>query len=62
MKIKFSYLPEEEEPLVQGLLTLIRSFFNCVSVKQSQNHPPYKHIYVAVKRKSEGDRSFDNAE
>lgn len=47
MKITISYLPAEERE-AQGIAKMIRSLFERCKVRQTENHPPYRHIYVAV--------------
>lgn len=47
VKLKISYLPEEEA-LAQGLMVMLQTFFKKCKVKQAENHPPQRHIYVSV--------------
>lgn len=47
MKLKISYLPEEEA-LAQGLMVMLQTFFKKCKVRQVENHPPQRHIYVSV--------------
>ena len=47
MKITISYLPAEERE-AQGIAKMICSLFERCKVRQPENHPPYRHIYVAI--------------
>jgi len=38
----------EEEALAKGLMVMLQTFFKKCKVKQSENHPPQRHIYVSV--------------
>ena len=48
MKIRITYLPEEDA-VAQGLTAIIRSFFSSCRVKKDDSEDKYKHIYVSIK-------------
>ena len=48
MKVKISYLPEEEQEAAADLAALI-SQHPGAKVRKSDTHPPFKHIYLTTK-------------
>lgn len=51
MKLKLTYIPEEENRAAAVLAALLRRFPGA-RVRRSHRHPPFKHIYLSIK---EGD-------
>lgn len=49
MKIKFTYLPEEEPQAAAGVAAL-RRLHPGIMVRESDRHPPFRHIYLATKK------------
>ena len=49
MKYKISYLPEEGEEAAAGLAVLQR-LYPAAKVRESDAHPPFKHIYLTTKK------------
>ena len=48
MKVKITYLPEEEDAAVADLAALQLRHPDA-KVHRSDRHPPYKHIYLTAK-------------
>ena len=48
MKITLAYIPEEEQEAA-ATLAVLRHRLPAAKVRKSNQHPPYKHIYLAVK-------------
>lgn len=49
MKIKLSYLPEDEAEAV-ATVAAIRQLHPGVKIRKSEANPPYKHIYLTTKK------------
>ena len=49
MKITFSYLPEEE-PEAAADVAALRQLHPRMKVRKSNVHPPFKHIYLTIKK------------
>lgn len=62
MKITIAYLPEEQQR-ANNLLRCLHSFLgNSVDrVRESDRHPPFKHIYVTTTKPGKSSDSRTNA-
>ena len=49
MKIKFSYLPEEEQEAAASVAVL-RELHPGAKIRKSEAHPPFMHIYLTTKK------------
>jgi len=49
VKVKVTYLPEEEEEAAADLAALLR-LHPGAKVRKSDAHPPYKHIYLTSRK------------
>ena len=49
MKIKLSYLPEEELQ-ADADLAVLKNRHPAAKVQRSDRHPPYRHIYLSTAR------------
>ena len=59
MKITFAYLPEEQEEAA-ACVTAIRQLQPCLKVRKSDAHPPFKHIYLNMKKPQIRARDVEN--
>lgn len=61
MKITIAYLPEEERSasLIQAFL---RRFLEPRKIRHSDQHPPFKHIYITSQAPAEGPREREEPE
>ena len=57
MKITFSYLPEEE-PEAAADVAALRQLHPRMKVRKSNAHPPFKHIYLTIKKSIVFPHSF----
>ena len=60
MKLKLTYIPEEENRAAAVLAALLRRFPGA-RVRRSHRHPPFKHIYLTTKRPETPCKSKENA-
>lgn len=60
MKIKFAYLPEEEQEAAADLAALLRHHPGA-KVHKSDTHPPFKHIYLTTKKPGKPSETRGNA-
>ena len=49
MKVKITYLPEEERE-AEALYNCAKGLLKPVKVNRSDRHAPYKHIYIATEK------------
>lgn len=49
MKIKLSYLPEEQE-IAEQVKERLMKLFPGLKVHKSDHYPPFLHIYMSLKR------------
>lgn len=49
MKLSISFLPDESA-VARGLTSIIKSYFKKCKIRETDNHPPYKHIYIAIEK------------
>ena len=49
MKLSMSFLPEESA-IAAGLTSIISGFFKKCKIRETDNHPPYRHIYISVEK------------
>lgn len=59
MKIKIAYLPEEEN-LAHRVVQVLRCVMDDPKVKERCQHPPFHHIYLTSKSKSNACILLDN--
>lgn len=55
MKIKISYLPQENEQVNKDLAYFMNKYSK-IKVHRSNRYPPRKHIYLTIKT----EKTFDN--
>lgn len=60
MKVKVSYMPEEEREATKVLKSLL-NVLSGVKVRKSDRNPPFKHIYVATQMRKKPDVSRENS-
>lgn len=46
MKIKIAYLPEIDQEAAESTKAAIKQLFPDAKIKDKEDHPPYRHIYV----------------
>ena len=46
MKIKIAYLPEIDQEAAECARSAIEQLFPDAKIKDREDHPPYRHIYV----------------
>lgn len=49
MKVTIQYQPGDEEQTAKQVLNKVQSVLCGAKVREKQNHPPYKHIYITHK-------------
>lgn len=49
MKITVAYLPEEEQE-ASAALDALRRQHPGAKIHKSENHPPFRHIYLAIRK------------
>lgn len=49
MKITIAYIPDEEEAATTSVAAL-RRISPGMKVRESERHPPFKHIYLTTKK------------
>lgn len=49
MKISVAYIPAEQEEAA-AVLAALRRLCPGIKVKESDRHPPFKHIYLTTKK------------
>ena len=49
MKISITYLPEEAKTL-SPILRFLQHYLPEVKARESDRHPPFKHIYLTTKK------------
>lgn len=49
MKWKGTYIPEEEDD-IQGVVAYFKKKYPCIKVRESNAHPPFKHIYLTARK------------
>ena len=61
MKITIAYLPEEQQK-ANNLLRCLRSFLgdSLDKVRESDRHPPFRHIYMTTRKPEEPCASKGN--
>ena len=49
MKITIAYIPDEEEAAITSVAAL-RRISPSMKVRESERHPPFRHIYLTTKK------------
>lgn len=59
MKITIAYIPAEEKDITISVAVL-RHIFPDIKVRKSEQHPPFKHIYLTTKKPEKPCQSKQN--
>ncbi len=60
MKVTIAYLPEEAQDVAMTMAT-IRSKFPRIKMRESDRHPPFRHIYLTTKNPANRSDSTERA-
>lgn len=60
MKLTIAYLPGEEEAVTKSVAAL-RRIHPGIKVRESDRHPPFRHIYMTTKKPGNPWQNSENA-